>query len=182
MAKSIWTKLILMDDTKANAILNEAFKRYFNTLSDIASDIYDSCIEDYYAKYTPVRYGRHGNIEGFNLYSANVIQFDEEAYNISLDFDPGKLLKYYDGKRNREKRDKVLKSVMVGLRGTKQTKPSEQILGWPQPWYTCYPNRYSQYNLWSSTFRTMDEIYADFMGNVREDTKHILNQYIETLL
>lgn len=176
---NIWKTLILMDDTEANAILDEALKRYFNTLSDIASDIYDSCIEDYYAKYEPVKYTRHGDIKGFNLYSANAILFDEMSYNLSLDFDPSKLLKYYDGKRNREKRDKVLKSVMAGLRGTKSSKTPE---GWPQSWRTSYPNEYSQSALWSSTGHTMDSIYADFMKNVREDTKHILNNYIKNLL
>ena len=177
--ESIWTSLILMDEAKADAILEEAFKRYFNTLSDIAADIYDSCIEDYYAQYEPVKYTRHGNINGFNLYNAKAIWFDEESYNLSLNFDPNELLPYYDGKKGREKRSKVLKSVMAGLRGTKSSKTPP---GWPQQWRTCYPNQYSQYSLWSSTGRTMNAIYADFMDNVREDTKDILNNCIKKLL
>ena len=176
---NIWKALILIDEAKANAILDEAFRRYFNTLSNIASDIYDSCIEDYYAQYEPIKYTRHGDIKGFNLYSANAIQFDEASYNLSLDFDPNRLMSYYDGKKSREKRDKVLKSVMAGFRGTKSRKTPA---GWPQPWRTSYPNQYSQYTLWSSTGRTMDAIYEDFMENVREDTKHLLNNYIKNLL
>lgn len=176
---SIWKSLILMDENKANTILDEAFRRYFNTLSEIASDIYDSCIKDYYAQYEPIKYTRHGNIEGFNLYSANAVWFDELSYNLSLNFNPNELLPYYDGKQGREKRDKVLKSVMAGLRGTKSSKTPP---GWPQRWYTSYPNQYSQHSLWASTERTIDAIYKDFMENVREDTKHILHNYIKNLL
>lgn len=168
-----------MDDAKANAILEEALKKYFNVLSNIAADIYDSCIEDYYDQYTPIKYTRHGNIKGFNLYSANDIDFNEATYEMSLDFDPNKLLGYYDGKKNREKRDKVLKSVMSGLRGAKSIKTPP---GWPKPWRTTYPNRYSKYKLWISKGSTLEGIYTDFIDNIRSDTTNLLYSYIQKLL
>lgn len=171
--------LLFMDATKRRTVIEEASKSYLTDLSNIAADIYDSCIEDYYAQYIPVKYGRHGDITGFNLYSANDISFDEDTYNMSLDFDPNKLLKYYDGKKGREKRDKVLKSVMSGLRGTmsKKTPP-----GWPQSWRTTYPNQYSQYNLWKSSGTTMFAIYREFMNNVMNDTSDLWYSYIQKLL
>ena len=114
-------ELLFMDATKRKTIIEEASKAYMYDLSDIASDIYDSCIEDYYAQYGPPKYpkkyGRHGDKKGFNLYSANNISFDEMSYDLDIDFDPNNLLEYYDGKKGREKRDKVLNSVMAGLRG-----------------------------------------------------------------
>lgn len=171
--------LLFMDAAKRRVIIDEASKAYMNDLSDIAADIYDSCIEDYYSQYIPTKYTRHGNIVGFNLYSAKDIDFNEETYNMSLDFDPSKLLKYYDGKRGREKRDKVLKSVMLGLRGAKSSKSPP---GWPQPWSTTYPNRYSQYNLWQSSGTTMYAIYKDFTDNVMSDTANLWYAYIQKLL
>lgn len=171
--------LLFMDAAKRRTVIEESSKLYFNDLSDIAADIYDSCIEDYYAKYEPIQYGRHGDKKGFNLYSANDIYFNEEVYNLSLDFDPNKLLKYYDGKKGREKRDKVLKSVMFGLRGTmsKKTPP-----GWPQPWRTTYPNKYSKYNLWKSSGTTMFDIYKEFMNRVMDDTVNLWYDYIKKFL
>lgn len=171
--------LLFMDATKRRNIIDEASKAYMNDLSNIASDIYDSCIEDYYAQYTPIKYGRHGNIVGFNLYSANNIDFDEMSYNLDIDFDPSKLLGYYDGKRNREKRDKVLNSVMAGLRGVKSKKSPP---GWPQPWSTCYPNQYSKYYMWSSSGSTMDSIFTEFMNSVINDTSNLWYNHIKKLL
>ena len=171
--------LLFMDAEKRRTIIEEASKSYMNDLSDIASDIYDSCIEDYYAQYIPTKYGRHGDIVGFNLYSANNISFDESSYNLDIDFDPSKLLKYYDGKKGREKRDKVLNSVMDGLRGTKSRKSPP---GWPQFWGTSYPNRYSKYSVWSSRGITMNEIFTNFMNNVMKDTTDLFYHYIKNLL
>lgn len=171
--------LLFMDATKRREIIEEASKVYMNNLSNIASDIYDSCIEDYYAQYTPIKYSRHGNIVGFNLYRANNIDFDEASYNLDIDFDPNKLLGYYDGKRNREKRDKVLNSVMAGLRGTKSSKTPP---GWPQTWSTSYPNRYSKYSMWKSNGTTMNEIFKNFMNNVMKDTIDLFYNHIKKLL
>lgn len=173
------TALLLMDTTKRRTIIDEASKAYMSDLADIASDIYDSCIEDYYAQYEPIKYGRHGDIRGFNLYSANNIDFDELSYNLDIDFDPSKLLRYYDGKRGREKRDKVLNSVMAGLRGTKSRKTPP---GWPMLWLTSYPNRYSKYDMWSSTKGTMDSIFIEFMDNVMGDTVNLWYDHIKKLL
>lgn len=177
--QNIWKTLVLMEDRKAYSILTEATGLYFSKLANIAADIYDSCIKDYYDQYTPIKYKRHGNIKGFNLYSANDINFDEVSYNVDINFDPSNLLSYYDGKQNREKRDKVLNSVMAGLRGTKSRKTP---IGWPRPWITSYPNRYSQYNLWKSKGTTMDKIFEDFMANVINETQYLLNDCIQKLL
>lgn len=171
-------KLLTMDSNRANAIIDRAFRKYMNLISDIAEDIYDSCIEDYYAQYTPTKYDRHGDIAGFNLYSAKSIFFDEDANAMDLNFSPSKLLRYYDGQKNREKRDKVLRTVMDGLRGAGSRKNA----GWPQPWDTTYPNIYSRYNLWRSSGTTLDEIYDDFTDNVTSDTYGIFSEYIQELL
>lgn len=171
--------LLFMDATKRRTIIDEATKAYMGDLSNIASDIYDSCIEDYYAQYEPIKYGRHGYPEGKNLYSANAIDFDEISYNINVVFDPSRLWGYYDGKKNREKRDKVLNSVMAGLRGNKSKKSPP---GWPRFWGTSYPNRYSKYSIWSSTGTTMDEIFTNFMNNVMKDTTYLWYNHIKKLL
>lgn len=176
---SMMETLLFMDAAKRRIIIEEASKAYMNDLSDIAADIYDSCIEDYYAQYEPTHYTRHGDKKGFNLYSANNIDFDEFSYNLDIDFDPNKLLRYYDGKRNREKRDKVLNSVMAGLRGTKSRKTPP---GWPQSWRTSYPNRYSKYLTWFGTGRTMNAIFTNFMDNVMNDTVNLWYDHIKKLL
>lgn len=177
--QNVLRTLVNMDDQKAYNILAKATGLYLEKLAEIAEDIYDSCIEDYYAQYTPMKYDRHGDITGFNLYSANNIVFDEMSYNVDIDFDPNKLLGYYDGKKNREKRDKVLNSVMAGLRGAKSKKSPP---GWPQKWNTSYPNQYSQYNFWKSKGATMDKIFEDFMSNVINETQDLLHNCIRELL
>jgi hypothetical protein len=177
--KDVWKTLVLMDEHKANIIIDKAWARYVDFIGNIISDVYDSCIEDYYAQYMPTRYGRHGDITGFNLYRANDIEWDDLSFNIDVSFDPAKLLPYYDGKRRREKRDKVLNTVMAGFRGTKSRKTPP---GWPRLWGTSYPNRYSKYSAWTSNGNTMDDIYFDLMDNLIKDTTDILKGYISELL
>lgn len=178
--KDILRALVLMEDQKAYAVLDKATSLYFLKLAEIAEDIYDSCIEDYYAQYDPKVYDRHGDKKGFNLYSANNIEFDEMSYNVDIDFDPGKLLKYYDGKRNRDKRSKVLNSVMAGLRGTSQTRVSEDSgESWPMTWDASYPNIYSKFNIWQSKGTTMNGIFKDFMKNVMGQTRDLFYDYLE---
>ncbi len=177
--KNVWKSLVSMDEHQANSIIDKAWGRYVDLIGNIVSDIYDSCIEDYYDQYIPTKYKRHGDIKGFNLYSANDIEWDVLSFNIDLDFDPAKLQPYYDGKRNREKRDKVLNSVMAGFRGTKSKKTPP---GWPKIWRTSYPNRYSKYSIWKSKGSTMDDIYIDLMENLIKDTTNIFHGYISELL
>ena len=172
-------KLLSMDATRRRTIIEEASGAYMRDLSNIAADIYDSCIEDYYAQYEPIKYTRHGNKKGFNLYRANNVNYDETTYNLDIDFDPNKLLRYYDGKRNREKRDKVLKTVMAGLRGAGSSKSPPD---WPQEWFTSYPNEYSSYSIWYSRGGTMNAIFENFMNNVMHDTTHLFYNYIKKFL
>lgn len=182
--KDILRTLVFMEDKRAYAALDKATGLYFSKLAEIAEDIYDSCIKDYYAQYGPPEYpkvyGRHGNKVGYNLYRANNIEFDESTYNVDIDFDSDKLKKYYDGKRNRDKREKVLNSVMAGLRGTSQTRVSENSGEvWPKTWNARYPNVYSRYNIWKSKGTTMDEIFKDFMKNIMSQTKDLFYDYLE---
>ena len=151
-------------------VYDKAMNEYVDIIVGIANDIYDSCIAQYYASYTPKVYKRHGNIEGFNLYRANSFEFDGAVLE---DFDGGNpeaLLKY--GAR-RDIRKDVLEAVLSGQRGI-TPRPS----GWPRKWAATYPNEYSQYNYWSSNYTTMEEIIADFEANILERRSVILLFYL----
>ena len=50
---------------------DKAINEYVNIIVGIAKDIYDSCIAQYYASYSPIVYKRHNHPEGYNLYQAN---------------------------------------------------------------------------------------------------------------
>lgn len=166
-------KLLELDASKRKQIITKAVDQYFIILYKIASDIYDSCIEDFYIQYTPESYTRHGDIEGFNLYNANEIELNDNG--IRLFADANQLLPYA-GKTDR--RQKVLDAVMNGIRGTKL----KYVAGWPLKWSTTYPNRFSQYKLWSSSATTMHEIYMDFVENVSSDTQDIFWDLVSRLL
>jgi hypothetical protein len=154
---------------------DNAMNEYVDIIVRIANDIYDSCIEQYYATYKPKVYRRHRDIEGFNLYRANSFPDPEEFNGTVLnDFDggyPENLLKY--GARE-DIREEVLKAVLSGKRGI-TPRPS----GWPKNWIASYPNEYSQYNYWSSNFHTMNEIIADFEANIIEDTKKLKSKLFD---
>ena len=165
-------KLIKLDKTKRTAILSSAIDLYLKVLLNIANDIYDSCIADYYSSYIPVSYGRHGNIEGFNLYRANDNDYSNFYLNLRLDED--KLLPY--GGKKGDKRSKVLSGVLNGLRG------SSGISGWPISWTTTYPNHYSTYKIWYSNGTTMKEILDEFSKNATKDTIYIFWQCVERLI
>lgn len=150
---------------------DKAMNEYVDIIVGIVNDIYDSCIQQYYATYTPQVYKRHGNIEGFNLYRANSFELNG---TILEDFDGGNpdvLLKY--GAR-RDIREEVLKAVLSGKRGITK-RPS----GWPRMWTASYPNKYSQYRYWSSNFHTMDEIIDDFESNIIADTQKLKSQLFD---
>ena len=174
----IMEQLLFKNRQSMHAIVADAWRDYMLHIGHIAEDIYDSCIQDYYTKYGPPEYpkvyGRHGDKTGFNLYSANDIEYDD--YDPWIKFEPS-FLEEYDGKGDR--RPKVLKGVMIGLRGTKSSKtPSE----WPQEWFTKYPNRYSKYDDWWSSGYTIKEIFTDFMDNVLKDTEDLFWNYVEMRL
>lgn len=164
--------LIQMDDSKMISVLRAAIRAYGKILHAIANDIYNSCIEDYYNGYTPLVYKRHGNIEGFNLYSAAGNSLT--GGRLILDTDSNKLLPYKGNSR-----DEVLSNVLNGLRGTGMRASQE---GWPMRWDTSYPNSYSTYTLWYSKGRTIEAIMQDFADNVLNDTEDIFWECVAQLI
>jgi len=160
----IWS-LIQMEDSKIISIIRAATRAYGKILHAIINDIYESCIEDYYAGYTPTVYKRHGNLEGFNLYSAPTVSFNNGR--LIFDEDPSKLLPY-SGKT--DSRGEVLHNVLNGLRGTGMRESQTE---WPMGWYTSYPNAYSRYGIWQSSGHTIEEITQDFANNVLDDTEDL---------
>lgn len=164
--KEIVWNLLRMDDNKRASILRNAVEAYFYILLDIANDIYDSCIEDYYNGYSPIFYDRHGNIEGFNLYSANANGLPGGYLRVRTD--SSKLMPYKGGSA-----DDVLGMVEHGKRG------GPGIKGWPKRWYTSYPNSYSSYHIWYSSENTIEKITSDFEKNGISGTKDILWKCIE---
>lgn len=164
-SESVLLTLIQMDDSKVVSIIRSAMKAYGKILHAIISDIYDSCIEDYYAGYVPKVYKRHGNIEGFNLYNAPTVSFNNGR--LVFDEDPGKLLPY-SGKT--DSRGEVLDNVLNGLRGTGMRSSQEE---WPMEWNTSYPNSFSKYNIWQSSGHTIEAIVQDFADNVLNDTEDL---------
>lgn len=167
---SLWTRLMLANESKQAAAINQAIQQYFHLLSEVASDIYDSCIKDFYKQYHPKTYKRHGNLAGFNLYNANQVSFDGNTLNFLLDEDY--LLPY--GKHG--KQEIVFEFVLSGLRGG----PLPRSLDWPMEWYTTYPNAYSRYkNIWNSSEIILENILDDFIDNVVDDTYQVFIQYVE---
>ena len=166
--KDIAWKLLSMDDNKMASVILKAVEAYFYILLDIANDIYNSCIEDYYNGYTPIYYDRHGNIEGFNLYSANSNGLPNGRLHIRTD--SNKLEPYKSGSA-----DDVLWSVEHGKRGG----PGIGKPGWPKRWYTSYPNSYSEYHVWYSNGHTLESIMSDFEKNGISSTRDILWKCID---
>lgn len=161
----LWTKLMSLGDAKLYSVLSSAIDEYYQLLADIAADIYDSCIKDFYSQYTPKVYKRHGNLSGFNLYNANETFYDGDTVNIIID--EWSLLPY--GKQ--DKRDIVLDFVLAGLRGG----PLPKNPYWPMDWYTTYPNAYSRYRgIWKSSEVILEKILDDFCENVVRDTLPIV--------
>ena len=161
-------KLIQMDKGQRTSVLAGGIDLYLKVLLNIANDIYESCIADYYGGYSPRYYNRHGNIEGFNLYRAG--NNDYSDFYLGLQIEEDKLLPY--GGKKGDKRGKVLMGVLNGLRG------GSGIPGWPMEWNTNYPNNYSSYRIWYSGENTIKGILDDFAANVTKDTSDILWQCI----
>lgn len=168
--EGLWTRLMLANESKQRAAINNAIQQYFTLLASIASDIYDSCIKDFYKQYNPMVYKRHGNPAGFNLYNANQVSFDGNTLNFLIDEDY--LLPY--GKN--DKRDIVLEFVLAGLRGGPLPKRPD----WPMDWFTSYPNAYSRFHsIWQSSEVVLENILDDFIENVVDDTYPIFITYVE---
>lgn len=168
--EGLWTRLMLANESKQIAAINRAVQQYFALLSEIAADIYDSCIRDFYSQYTPLVYKRHGQLSGFNLYRANQVSFDGESLRLLID--ESYLLPY--GKN--DNRDIVLDFVLAGLRGGPLPKRPD----WPMDWYTTYPNSYSKYrSIWQSSGVILEDILDDFISNVVDDTYSIFIDFVE---
>lgn len=153
-------------------IIDNGTKDYLKFLENVAIDIYDSCIQDYYAQYKPKVYTRHGNKAGFNLYQAKDIGAND--FSIKLETDPYELLPYGTAE---DIRAEVLKNVMSGVRGYKERTNNTDI-EWPSPWSTSYPNKYSRYSIWSSSCFTIESILDDFAANAIKDTYEMLWEFI----
>lgn len=163
-------------ESLVRGICEQAINEYVDIIWNIANDIYDSCIAQYYASYTPTVYQRHGNIEGFNLYRANSFTLDDMVLE---DFDggnPENLLKYGS---KRDIREEVLAAVLSGKRGITVRPSPPAKFKWPRGWVASYPNQYSQYHYWSSRARTIEEIIADFESNIIDDTSDLLDMLID---
>lgn len=174
--KEVIFKLMKKDKSTIDAISLKATREYFRLLKNIAEDIYDSCIAVYYVKYSPIYYDRHGNKDGFNLYNAKDILYENGS--LSIGTEPMNL-KRYRGKT--DKREIILSSVMAGLRGGPLPLRSD----WPMDWteFCVYPNEYSKYGKhWSSEKHTMNGILIDFINTAFEKTNNdfwqIVNKYV----
>lgn len=162
--ESVMLTLVQMDDSKIISIIRSAARVYGKILHAIVNDIYESCIHDYYSGYIPTVYTRHGNIEGYNLYSAPTVSFNNGR--LMFGEDPGNLLSYGE----KTSREEVLNNVLNGIRGTGMRASQEE---WPMEWHTSYPNRYSIYGMWQSSGHTIEEITQDFADNVLDDTEDL---------
>lgn len=147
--------------------INNATNKFAEIIYEIAKDVYHSCIEDYYDQYTPTTYNRHGNISGYNLYSAE--DFIVSNGVIFDDLNPMNLLKY-SGKK--DKRRKVLNSVINGFRG------GPGIPGFPMDFDTEYPNKFSKLSYWVSTKGTIKGIFDEFDKNIVEDIEYMFWDYL----
>lgn len=158
--------------------IKNAIEEYVEVVWNTANDIYDSCIQLYYATYTPTMYKRHGDLEGFNLYRANGFEFDEETMILD-DFgggNPENLLKYGS---KRDIREEVLAAVLSGKRGITVRPSPPAKFRWPRGWTASYPNKYSLYDYWSSSAHTIEEIIDDFEANIIDDTSDLLDKIID---
>lgn len=164
MDEQLFMRLLALDSSDRYTVMSSCWTRYMEYLAEIARDIYDSCIQQYYDDYYPSVYDRHGNKEGFNLYKANEIASYELDYSILLD--ENNLLPY----SGKEKRYRVLSTVMDGLRGGGAR--TRQFRGWPMSWHASYPNQFSQFGTeWSSSKTTMMGIFQDFVDNAIDQTE-----------
>ena len=166
--REVLMQLLFMDERDAEMAINSAFREYAAYLADIYNDIYSSCIQVYYSTYPPRVYKRHGDPDGFNLYSASDIYASDLLVNMTLD--AWSLLPY--GKH--DKRDIVLDGVLNGLRGG----PLPKLPEWPMDWHASYPNEFSQYEDWSSSKSTLDGILKDFAKN---GVKHTSDKFWELI-
>lgn len=173
-------KLLFMDKTERRSVVRKAWNNYTKLISDIAHDIYESCIRDFYSQYDPIKYKRHGYPEGKNLYQADAIDWTESELRIKTAADQ---LWRYSGKK--DKRGKVLEAVMNGKRGSKGARPrGDTGETFPMEWKTTYPNDFSDLFQWDGIQNptTMKKIMDYFVDNVIEETEYIFWEYLDELI
>lgn len=173
-------KILGITKEKIYYAFDKAWKDYMKDIKNYAQDIYDSCIKCYYADYIPVKYDRHGNIRGKNLFYANKIQLVDGGDDIRFFFDEMSLLPY----SGPEKREIILNQIMnEGLRGGGSRSKGSQWRDtrgnqWPMEWEVHYPNKFSIYkNVWYSDETTIDGIFDDFLENIVPETKDNVVKY-----
>lgn len=167
-------KLLALERTQRRLVILNAARVYMQILFNLANDIYDSCIADYYDGYVPTSYTRHGNLAGFNLYRANSNTFIQNYVSVNIIED--KLLPY----NKKTEKGEVFDNVVNGIRGTGMGRNRE---GWPRHWDTSYPNSFSAYrNVWRSSGHTIQEIYDDFFANVVTDTADLFWKSVDRLV
>lgn len=169
-------KLLFMDKDERRSVIKKAWNNYTKLISEIAHDIYESCIQDFYSQYDPIKYKRHGYPEGKNLYQADAIEWTESELRIKTAADQ---LWKYGGKR--DKRGKVLEAVINGKRGSQSKKTPA---GWPMKWTTTYPNDFSDYFQWDGLQNptTMKEIMDYFVDNVIEETEYVFWEFLDEVV
>lgn len=179
---NIVERLLYMDKSERHMAIRSAWNDYTKFISEIAHDIYKSCIEDFYDQYDPIVYKRHGFPEGKNLYQADAIEWSESELRIRL---AANKLWRYGGKK--DKRGKVLQAVVNGQRGARTNQPYEEERRngpWPKPWYTSYPNDFSDYMEWSGVngLVTMKDVMDYFAEHVIDETEDIFWDYLENYI
>ena len=135
------------------SIIVSAVQEYVEILSEIYNDIYESCIKVFYL-YKPTKYKRHGDISGFNLYSAFVSEIRDAKIDVM--YTPNELLPYKGVSK-----EEVLNAVVNGTRGT-TVRNTPKSGTWPKDWKTSYPNAYSRYTIWRSSATSIESILSDF--------------------
>ncbi len=179
-------------------ICKQAINEYVEIVWNTANDIYNSCIKQYYASYTPTVYKRHNHPEGKNLYQANGFTLNGMSFNdldangmsietllqsseemILDDFNGGQSENLWKYGSKRDIREEVLAAVLSGQRGITVRPSPPAKFKWPRGWVTSYPNKYSQYHYWSSSASTIEEIIADFEANIINDTSDLLDKLID---
>lgn len=120
-------------------------------LFELAVDMYDSFIQQYYRKPTKkyIRHytGRSGVNYGYNLYEGKNIEFNSGV--IDIEFSGKNMADYYIGKRFNCSADLVLEKVMAGWRGI----PGKHGTRWTGSFDNYY---FSQHNV------TMDKAFSLF--------------------
>lgn len=188
-------RFIQLEKSQRSSVLKRATDEYAKYVYNIAADIYDSCIKDFYYQYSPIVYDRHGFPSGRNLFSGFAFSYSDLF--LDTKFDPYELSPYYNMKKTSsgqyirgkmqspDRRADVLGSVMTGIRAPQSSRtPAVARNGatFPMEWDTTYPNHFSKMYDWESSESTISDIFDDFCDNIIGDTiekfYEILDKYV----